>query len=74
VFSLGTHYVDVANVVVVFLGCGFMVLALVVYDGKRPKGSDGKWDDYELYTSAGLAIAGTAVMGVSFVLFLLGKR
>jgi hypothetical protein len=76
VFSIGPHAIDLFSLIVAGLGLVFAVVTIVVYEGKRPKGSGdtAHWDDYDIWRDEGLVIAGTCGLFIACVLFLLGKR
>eukprot|EP00762_Andalucia_godoyi_P002452 ANDGO_02780.mRNA.1 hypothetical protein len=80
IFSLGSHYVDLSCLLLTFLAVFFGIITIAVFESKRPKsGADGStykpaWDDFKIWTSEGMAIAGILLFFFADILLFLGKR
>eukprot|EP00762_Andalucia_godoyi_P002453 ANDGO_02729.mRNA.1 hypothetical protein len=70
--AIGTKFLAFFTTLTTILAFIMTIVTWAYFQGSRPKGANGDWDEYRVYASFGLWVASSAGLGISAALFTLG--
>lgn len=69
---VGNHLLAWTTTITCVLAFLMSIVTWAYWQGERPKGGNGDWEEYRVYASFGLWVASSGCLGIASVLFSLG--